>query len=493
MTAGHANRGSDRPLCFVLMPFGLKPDPAGGPKIDFTRIYLEAIKPGVLAAGMQPVRADEEKLGGIIHKSMFERLIVCEYAVADLTTGNANVMYELGVRHAARPRTTLALHAEANPLPFDVALLRTQRYRLGSANAFPDADAEHLRGNVTRQLVELRELAQIEGVQDSPLFQLVAGWRPPPLPLQETEAFRDRVTALETVKDRLRRIAAAARNGLPDESADQELDDIRAQVHAHGAPDPGVVSELLIALRARGAWSPMIELFRALPRTLTAQVQIRQYAAFAYNRRAEDTEHDLEPDAPARSAAGRDRIEALGILQELERDRGPDPETSGLLGRVHKSRWLAARRSGDHEQARRSLADAVRAYVRGFEADWRAIYPGINALTLLEAQGGPAAADIERRLLPVVRFAAEQQRLRSGSSSYWVHATLLELAVLTDDESEATVARRHAEDVRPEPWQRRTTADNLRIIRDARDERGRPTRWITEIIDALDPSADLQV
>ena len=41
--------------------------------------------------------------GGIIHKPMCERLILCEYALTDLTTTNANVFYELGLRHAAQP------------------------------------------------------------------------------------------------------------------------------------------------------------------------------------------------------------------------------------------------------------------------------------------------------------------------------------------------------------------------------------------------------
>ena len=40
--------------------------------------------------------------GGIIHKLMFERLSLCEYEVAHLTTANANLFYELGVRHAVR-------------------------------------------------------------------------------------------------------------------------------------------------------------------------------------------------------------------------------------------------------------------------------------------------------------------------------------------------------------------------------------------------------
>lgn len=65
------------------MPFGLKPDLGGGPNIDFNRIYTHAIKPGIEDADMFPVRAHEEKLGGIIHKAMFERLLICEFAVAD--------------------------------------------------------------------------------------------------------------------------------------------------------------------------------------------------------------------------------------------------------------------------------------------------------------------------------------------------------------------------------------------------------------------------
>ena len=71
-------------LCFVLMPFGQKSD-AGGTVIDFDAVYRDVIAPAIRAADMEPLRADEEVTGGIIHKAMFERLILCEYAVADLT------------------------------------------------------------------------------------------------------------------------------------------------------------------------------------------------------------------------------------------------------------------------------------------------------------------------------------------------------------------------------------------------------------------------
>src|SRR5215467_6368813 len=127
-----------QPLCFVLMPFGSKADPTGLPNIDFNRIYEAAIKPAIEAAGMIPLRADEEKTGGIIHKPMFERLLLCEYAVADLTTANANVFYELGVRHTARPCTTQPIFAKRQPIPFDVNFLRALPYELGEGNRFGD-------------------------------------------------------------------------------------------------------------------------------------------------------------------------------------------------------------------------------------------------------------------------------------------------------------------------------------------------------------------
>src|SRR5215470_3463666 len=121
-----------RPLCFVLMPFGIKPDPGSNVTINFDAIYEKVIRPAIEAAGLRAIRADEEKVGGIIHKPMFERLILCEYAVADLTTANANVYYELGVRHAMRPWSTTLIFAEDTRLPFDVGLLRAMPYKIQS-------------------------------------------------------------------------------------------------------------------------------------------------------------------------------------------------------------------------------------------------------------------------------------------------------------------------------------------------------------------------
>ncbi|MDP1611187.1 MAG: hypothetical protein Q8M11_09010 [Sulfuritalea sp.] len=56
-----------KPLCFILMPFGKKP--AGdGLLVDFDTVYESFIKPAVIAAGLESLRAEEEIGGGVKYK-----------------------------------------------------------------------------------------------------------------------------------------------------------------------------------------------------------------------------------------------------------------------------------------------------------------------------------------------------------------------------------------------------------------------------------------
>src|SRR5437667_8657389 len=154
------------PLCFVLMPFGKKPG-AAGLTIDFDAVYRDLIAPAIQEAGLELLRADEEQTGGLIHKPMFERLILCEFAVADLTNANANVFYELGLRHAVRPASTVLIFAEGlGQLPFDVAPLGALPYRLG-----PDG-APKESGPARDALAARLQAARPGGPTDSPVFQM---------------------------------------------------------------------------------------------------------------------------------------------------------------------------------------------------------------------------------------------------------------------------------------------------------------------------------
>jgi hypothetical protein len=434
------------PLCFVLMPFGQKPDPATGRSVDFDAVYKRVIAPAVGDAGMEVIRADEEVVGGVIHKAMYERLILCDYAVADLTTANANVFYELGLRHAVRPWSTVSIFAEGTRLPFDAGPLRGLPYRLGDDGKPADPDAD--RRALTERLTKSRDLAN-QDVADSPVFQLVTGLKRQVLPHSVTDTFRDRVRIAEGVRQRL----AAARQAGAEAVSEVQRDLEKAAPIAD--TEAAVVIDLFLSYRAVEAWDDMIALVARMSRPLAETVMIQEQYALALNR------------------AGRGQ-DAERVLLDLIKHRGPSAETYGVLGRVYKDRWEAAATSGQARLARGLLDKAIEAYLTGFESDWRDAYPGVNAVTLMEVREPPD----ERRgkLLPIVTYAVER-KVAAGRPDYWDHATLLELAVLRGDEAAADRALGDALAVVRERWEPQTTARNLRLIREARATRGDARPW----------------
>ena len=448
---------AERPLCFIIMPFGLKKDPGGGPDIDFDHIYTQAIQPGIEAAGIEPVRADEERIGGIIHKPMFERLLLCDYAIVDLTTGNPNVFYELGVRHAVRPATTLTLFARQQQIPFDVAYTRALPYDLGPQHNFGDAEATQLRTAITARLKDLRNRAVHEPDVDSPLFQLLQGYQAPDIARLKTDTFREQVSYARDLKRRLA-IARDARDTA-------QIQALEASLGPADAVEAGVFVDLFLSYRAVQDWPAMIDLYERLPAALKRSVLIREQLGFAHNR-----------------AGNRD--EALRILKDIIAEQGPSSETCGLIGRVYKDKWTEARQAERRAAAEGYLRQAIDVYVQGFETDWRDAYPGINAVTLLDIQGNEASLKMKHEMLPVVRYAVIQ-RLKSSQPDYWDYATLLELAVLEQDESNATEYLSAALAAVREPWEPETTCNNLLMIRAARRDRGINEPWLDRIIDDL--------
>ena len=419
----------------------------------------------------QPIRADEERTGGIIHKPMFERLLLCDFALADLTTANANVFYELGVRHTARPATTLTVFAKHQPIPFDVNFLRSMPYDLGPGNAFGDEQARALREAVATRLKDLRELAAGQAAVDSPLFALLREWEPGDLARLKTDAFRERVQQDEELKRRLAAIRAKGKNKPDRDEAKAELDRFRMELGPLDAVAAATVVDLMLTFRALEDWDGMIAVHADMPEALKRQVLVREQLGFAYNRRA------------GRDKNAADRAEALRILTAVEEQQGASAETCGLIGRIHKDEWAEALGRGERLAAGH-LKKAIAAYTRGFMADQRDAYPGINAVTLLEIKGDDESLAQKRRLLPVVRFAVEQ-RLAGAEPDYWDHATMLELAVLNDEQERADEHLADAMAALRETWEAGTTANNLGLIEHARQTRGVDTSWLSEIIGDL--------
>jgi tetratricopeptide (TPR) repeat protein len=430
-----------RPLCFTLMPFGKKAG-ADGRSIDFDAVYEQFIKPAIEAAGLESIRADEEVLGGIIHKPMFERLLLCEFAVADLTTANANVFYELGVRHAMLPATTVLLWGGSTQPPFDVALLRALQYQIDGSGkpADPASAARKLSGLLTK--------AREQTAYDSPIFQLLEGY--PDIKRLKTDVFRERINYSMEVKNRL---AEARSGGLGVIRA------IEAEFPRIADLESSVVIDLFLSYRAVKAWDNMIALVEKMPRPLAETVLVREQLALALNRVGKGAQ-------------------AEKVLLDLIQRRGESSETYGILGRVYKDRWESAKKAGSTALARGLLDKAIAAYLKGFEADWRDAYPGVNAITLMTLREPPDPRKDE--LLPVVTYAVKR-RAASGKPDYWDYATLLELAVIGDNEAAAGDALGNALAAIREVWEPETTVRNLRLIREARESRGAAKPWTVQI------------
>ena len=482
------------PVCFVLMPYGSRLDPTrpDKPKIDFNAIYDTGIEPAIRAADMIPIRADKEETLGIIHKPMFERLLLSDFAVADLTLPNPNVFYELGVRHASRHNTTLPIFADHATLPFDVALLRALAYKLRDDNSFGADEAKQLCDNLAARLRALRDLARTSDAEDSPVFQLVASSQQGNLPADaalrriqqtdgalyellnrysghaKTDLFREMVDYAAKRKSEL---AAARHLKKPDALA--ELGRIAADMRPLEGTEAGAIVDLYLSYRAINAWDEMIALYDDLPQVLKRSVLVRKQLAFALNRRA--------PRTPTRLDY-RDR--AVGLLQEILQQTGATSETSGLLGRIHKDRWQEALAANQAAEARGHLKQAIKAYLDGFNADQRDAYPGINAVTLLDVEGGDKSLALKQELVPVVRFAVER-RIASGSPDYWDMATRLELNVLDNADDAARDALDEALALVREDWEAETTARNLGYIYTARRQRSVACGWLEEIINTL--------
>ena len=425
-------------ICFVAMPFGKKKD-ASGREIDFNSIYEDVLAQAIRDAGMTPYRADEELRGGIIHEPMYEALLLCDFVVSDLTTANPNVYYELGIRHAMRAHTTVLTVGGAEQLPFDVKPLRAIPYELTPSGTV--ADPAQLAKTLTAALKLAKEDAPPK--TDSPLYKLLDGY--PTVSHDRAEIFRNAAA----VTDRLKKELAGIRGDAG------KLRDFASTLQNEPDVQSVLLLDLMIAFRDVEAYDDMLALIDRFPAPLKTMRVVQEQYALALNRVQRDDE-------------------AEAILKQLVAGYGENPETCGLLGRIYKDRW---KRAKSPIRAKAELTNAIDAYLRGFEADWRDAYPGINVLTLLFAKGEPDPRF--DKLLPVVRFSVERKIARSDPD-YWDFATLVELAAHAGDQAAAEDALGKALAKKPSAMMRKTTRENLEMIA-AR----KPLDWLPALINEL--------
>lgn len=107
--------------CFFITPIGTEKSPA---RLHADWVYFHAIEPIFSAKGYLSSRADLIREPFMINDSVFEAITESDICVADLTLLNANVFYELGIRHALE-KPVIHIAQFDTPLPFDNAGYRT--------------------------------------------------------------------------------------------------------------------------------------------------------------------------------------------------------------------------------------------------------------------------------------------------------------------------------------------------------------------------------
>ena len=103
------------PMCFVLMPYDGKSHEAA----ILQSLYEPIIKPEVIQAGFEVIRADElspdYRFIDQIHVAIQKSALV----IADLTGNNPNIMYEIGLAHALR-KPVILISTDVASVPVDL-------------------------------------------------------------------------------------------------------------------------------------------------------------------------------------------------------------------------------------------------------------------------------------------------------------------------------------------------------------------------------------
>jgi hypothetical protein len=151
---------------FVIRPFGVKKSIDKKTEIDFERVHKELIGEALKRTGLSGGTTGDIVEAGNIREDMFNLIIEADLVVCDITIDNANVFYELGIRHALRKKHSVLIKGApvANTTPFDILTDRYISYDI----AKPGASLNALTEAIQATLASDRET-------DSPIFKMLPG------------------------------------------------------------------------------------------------------------------------------------------------------------------------------------------------------------------------------------------------------------------------------------------------------------------------------
>lgn len=446
---------SSRGTCFVVMGFGKKTDFETGRTLDLDKSYRNMIKPAAEAAGLKCVRADEIVHSGLIDVPMYEQLLNADVVVADLSTSNKNAFYELGVRHALRPYTTVVIAEDGiKTFPFDVNHVVVRQYRhLGEDIGFEEV--MRFRQLLTGAIDEI--LKKQPRAKDSPIYTFL-NLTPPAL-----------AAAMEATTE------ARARNEPEGARLVDSRPDGRPESDSEGGPVAGSTHAILMQqvdeAQKKGDFIAAKNFLSFIRGMMKTEAPERPEDPYTIQRLALIT---YKSKHPSEEAALR---EARGLLLALHPEISNDTETLGLWGSVHKRLW-------DLTKEVPHLDEAVRGYERGFylRNDY---YNGINLAYLLNVRAANAtdpaeaiadfvqARRVRKEVLsiceqwlasnpaPDVQGNSDTAVVEDQKTRYWVLATIAEAYIGLEDQGRGEVQLAAASRSAPEGWMVESTREQI--------------------------------
>jgi len=441
------------PHVFVVMPFGDKEargaiaatgsTPAQPAiSVSFDDVFNLLIKPALTKAGCLPFRADEEAGAGDIRTDMYFELVTADVVLADISILNANVFYELGVRHGVAPRGVLMVHGGWTKRPFDVAPDRTFDYDgqlfVPTKMERDEAWDRRLAAEVEKLAKGLRAALDVDGqTVGSPVYNQLVGLKP--ADWSNVTTARAKYYG-EVFADWKSRVEVAKLNGWPGDILTLADD---APTRFHRVRLLWQAADALCSMhRFEAALSVLKDLLELDPKHRDGLARLGLVLG-RLGKVNEAKEH---------------------MLRVAELYTG-DTEAQGILGRVYKDLWRLEWKDIDLLEDRQRtavdtsnfIASAIRSYDQAARTKFD-FYNGINVVSFvkllehLKAATGGQPVDSKVKdvddLISVVRFAAQNALdcagLEAGQDGVWASATLGELELVVGDAARARTFYRDA-------------------------------------------------
>jgi hypothetical protein len=312
------------------MGFGTKTDYATGRKLDLNKSYRLLIKPVVEEKGLTCIRADEIRHSGSIDVPMYRELLNADVVIADLSTANVNAFYELGIRHALRPHTTIVISEDKLVYPFDLNHVKITSYtHLGEGIEYEEVERfRRILGETLQAVLDKKE-------PDSPVYTYLDGLTPPLLKEQADE--------------------------LAERIAEHLADDDDEEVKVLRKPRVKADKTLSLLIEQGETAIDKKEFFKARKLFESAlligsdgiEVPILKNDPYLVHRLALATYKSQKPDAISALNEG------LKLLHQLDLAHTNDPETVTLAGAIEKKFYELGQ--GDEH-----LSNAILFFQRGY-------------------------------------------------------------------------------------------------------------------------------